>query len=155
MESLNNSTFFDDRTISFLRKLFNSNGKVAPLSGNEQKFLDRSDELFAMNEHFDGRLVTNLSKYKNYAPVVDAVFFLLEAQKRDILDQADGILQMAVREEQVLTSAELGESLEEVESMTADWIVNLFGNGTGDRHAKKGPTGPSSSLNLDAMRNFK
>lgn len=155
MENLNNSVFFDGRTITFLRRLFNTNEKISPFSANEQKMLDRRDELVQMNEALDYRLITKLSEYKDYAPVVDAIFFLLEAQKRGILDQADEILQMAVRERQVLTSAELSESLEEVESMSADWIVNLFGAGSEARHAKRGPVMPSSSLNLEAMRNFK
>lgn len=155
MDSLNNSTFFDERTIAFLRKLFNTSGKVTPLSANEQKFIDRKEELEQLDYNLDRQLISKLTKYKNYAPVVDSVFFLLEAQERGILEKADLVLQMAVREERVLTRPELDEGLEEIESMPADWIVNLLGKGDGDRHAVTYDPFPKSKLNLDAMRDFK
>lgn len=155
MDSLNNSTFFDGRTLEFLRKLLMNNGRIAPLSGNEQKFLDRREEITNLNEALEYSLIRNLSEYKSYVPVIDAVFFLLEAHSRDLLVQADAILQMAVREKQTFTAKELSESLEEIQEMTPDWIVNILGNNTGDRHAKNPVAAPSSSLNLEAMRNFK
>lgn len=154
MDSLNNSTFFDGRTIEFLRRLFSS-GKITPLSANEQKLIDRRVELEEINDSLNGQLIRKLTEYKNYVPVIDSLFFLLDAKERDVLELADAVLQMAVREERVLTKPELEESLDEIESMPADWIVNLIGKGDGDRHAVKHDPRPVSKLNLDAMRDFK
>ena len=154
MDDLNASTFFDGRTITFLSNLLRNPG-VSCLSASEKAFLARRDELISLNEALGGQLISKLSSYKNFTPVIDATNFLLLGQQQDILDSTDSILESAVREQTVLTAKELAESLEQLEDMPVGWIVNLLGIAGESRHSRVELPQPGSSLNLEAMRNFK
>lgn len=154
MDDLNASTFFDGRTITFLGNLLR-NPNVSCLSAAEKNFLSRREELISLNEALGGQLISKLSSYKNFTPVIDATNFLLLGQKQDILKSTDSILETAVTEQTVLTAKELAESLEQLEDMPPGWIVNLLGIGGESRHSRVDPPQPGSSLNLEAMRNFK
>lgn len=154
MDDLNASTFFDGRTITFLSNLLRNPG-VSCLSAVEKNFLSRREELISLNNALGGQLISKLSSYKNFTPVIDATNFLLLGQQQDILDSTDSILESAVREQTVLTAKELAESLEQLEDMPVGWIVNLLGIAGESRHSRVEPPQPGSSLNLEAMRNFK
>lgn len=154
MDDLNASTFFDGRTITFLSNLLRNPG-VSCLSASEKAFLARRDELISLNEALGGQLISKLSSYKNFTPVIDATNFLLLGQQQDILASTDSILESAVREQTVLTAKELAESLEQLEDMPVGWIVNLLGIAGESRHSRVELPQPGSSLNLEAMRNFK
>lgn len=154
MDDLNASTFFDGRTITFIGNLLRS-PDVSCLSVFEKDFLKRRDELIILNQAMDGQLTLKLSSYKNFTPVIDAVNFLLLGQQQGILDSVVSILESAVREQTVLTAKELAESLEQLEDMPVGWIVNLLGVSGESRHSRVDPPQPGSSLNLEAMRNFK
>jgi hypothetical protein len=154
MDDLNASTFFDGRTIQFLSNLLR-NPNTSCLSAVEKDFLERRDELVALNEKLEYQLVSKLTRYKNFIPVIDATNFLLLGQQQDILASTDSILESAVREERVLKAKELAESLGELENMPVGWIVNLLGVSGESRHSQVEITQPVSSLNLEAMRNFK
>jgi hypothetical protein len=154
MDDLNASTFFDGRTITFLSNLLR-NPNVSCLSAVEKSFLSRRDEIISLNEALNGQLITKLSSYKNFTPVIDATNFLLLGQQQNILSSTDSILESAVREQTVLTAKELAESLEQLEDMPVGWIVNLLGVGGESRHSRVDLPQPGSSLNLEAMRNFK
>lgn len=154
MDDLNASTFFDGRTITFLSNLLRNPG-VSCLSASEKTFLARRDELISLNEALGGQLISKLSSYKNFTPVIDATNFLLLGQQQDILASTDSILESAVREQTVLTAKELAESLEQLEDMPVGWIVNLLGIAGESRHSRVELPQPGSSLNLEAMRNFK
>lgn len=154
MDDLNASTFFDGRTITFLSNLLR-NPNVSCLSAAEKEFLKRRDEIVSLNEALNGQLIFKLSSYKNFTPVIDATNFLLLGQQQNILSSTDSILESAVREETVLTAKELAESLEQLEDMPVGWIVNLLGVGGESRHSRVDPPVQGSSLNLEAMRNFK
>lgn len=154
MDDLNASTFFDGRTIQFLSNLLR-NPNTSCLSAVEKDFLERRDELVALNEKLEYQLVSKLTRYKNFIPVIDATNFLLLGQQQDILASTDSILESAVREERVLKAKELAESLGELENMPVGWIVNLLGVSGESRHSQVEIKQPVSSLNLEAMRNFK
>lgn len=154
MDDLNASTFFDGRTITFLSNLLR-NPNVSCLSAFEKGFLARRDELISLNDALGGQLISKLSSYKNFTPVIDATNFLLLGHQQNILKSTDSILETAVNEQTVLTAKELAESLEQIEDMPVGWVVNLLGVGGESRHSRVEPPKPGSSLNLEAMKNFK
>lgn len=154
MDDLNASTFFDGRTITFLSNLLR-NPSTSCLSAVEKNFLSRREELISLNNALNGQLISKLSSYKNFTPVIDATNFLLLGQQQDILASTDSILESAVREQTVLTAKELAESLEQLEDMPVGWIVNLLGVSGESRHSRVELPQSGSSLNLEAMRNFK
>jgi hypothetical protein len=156
MDNLKGSIFFDGRTVEFLGRLLSPRGATSHLSDDERQLIQHREELIKINEELEYQLIRKLSEYKNYVPVLDGVFFFISAYRIGKLHEANQLLELAVRDERLLTRKELDEALEEIKTVSPDWIVNLLGSESDKRHPEKSRYAkPASSLNLEAMKNFK
>lgn len=153
MEDLHNSPFFDSRTLEFVSKLLRGE-RVNPISSNEQKLSELAHVLKEINGKLDGSLVSRLNRYKNAVAVITAIQFLAYCHRRDRLDDAIAILDVAREDSRTANLKELVSILDETKDMPAEWAVAIKAHEIEDRH-KPPPESNLSGLNLEAMRNFK
>lgn len=135
MTELNDATWFDDRTVSFLRKIL-SGREVSPFSDNEVKLLKQCERLIELNKMMQGQLIDVLNSAKHQVTVPNALFFLLSTARENKLDEAVETLKMAVREERRLDLVRLREILELSKEMPITWALALSGDDSDDRYAE-------------------
>lgn len=152
MDDLNSSPLFDDRHMKFLRAIL-QNRPMPPISGAEQKFLKHTASIKQLDEVLDYELTRKMDSWKKFISLQECLAFLLEAYKRDQLEDALIILNTAVVETRSAKFRELMLVLDEAKNMPAAWALSLHAEEIENRHAPP-PTENLSKLNLEAMRNF-
>lgn len=158
MEDLSKSVFFDARSLAFVRRLLINVGQGAsPISGDEVKLKERAEEVRALDRSLENGLISLLTRAKNFVTVNDALFFLLTAQKRSLLQDAEEVLTWAITEERTLTREALIGVLKGAiaDGTPMAWGVMLLGEDEADRYAPPAEEFNKSSIDLNKLRDFK
>lgn len=156
MADLRHDPFFDRRLKDFLQKLLWRRGEgLHALTQDERDLLERVEELVALNQAIEGGLVRLLNDVKYFVTSPDALFFLLEAQKRGQVQEGAEVLFTALRDEYLLTREDLVRILKEAEHLPLPWVMSYIGK-VGEERKQEAPPAPrKSGLDLDHMRKFK
>lgn len=156
MADLAEEFFYEGRLINFVQKLLLSSVKPRAISQIEIDLINNQRNLQTINQLLDNNLISNLNKYKKFIQPKQAVFFLLEALKINKVVDAKEIMDWAVNEQTTMTFEQLFESLTEFENVPVPFLPSLYGEYNESGRFKDEPTPTkNSSLNLEAMRNFK
>lgn len=153
MGDLDNSPLFDRRQIDFIGALLRGSPRN-PINGPEQKFLENAVILREINDHMEGQLVANLTRYQTYVAVQVAVQFLIKARNLGMLEEAVQVLEVTNHDRVGGDLKHLMTILRKSKEMPTQWASPLYGEDVGDRHDKSRYEN-KSGLNLEAMRNFK
>ena len=154
MKDLNKSPFFDKRLIPLVQKiLFFQESNASIISGFEKSVLKRSDEIRKLDNSLDRKLINLLSRVQRFTPLEDVLFFLLESQKRDQVEDAREALEAIISEEFLVDKEGLKEIFRKGKEMPMSWAVTLYGDEGAER--QETPSVNKSSIDLSKLRNFK
>lgn len=143
----------------FIRKLLNNPRSATPLTGTEVEISKHLDILMTIQEELDTNLSLFLQRNSPYVSVRDQIFFLLDTYEQDDLDLAIQTLEAAYEDRVSLTATELFHIIKENSEtyILPSLMVGLLGEEKEEPEFQSysQPQPKKSSLNLDAMRDFK
>lgn len=150
---LSDSSLFDQVTLDLIRKILTSTKKPSPINNSHKIMIARSDQLRAINDASDKKLLSLLMTVKSYAPVDHSILFLLKAHEKGLSADALEVLEVIISEELQVVGKDLMDILAKSEEMPMSWAVSLFGDEAELRH--QAAVAQKSSIDLNRLRGFK
>lgn len=163
---------FDVRPV-FINKILNYSA-ASPLTGTETLIAKNLPILLNIDEKYkqsrDKTLRILLNEASPFISYRDAIFFLLDCEEEEIIDEAFEAIEAAIEEQVKLDATTLMRVIKEHldSNMPANFIVSLYGEETktdetnnaenfdnfGYPSSKTPSNFNNSGLNIDAMRDF-
>lgn len=151
-KELDYSVFSDAQTLKNVRKIL-STGNVSHIRSVDSEILNEAESIRGISDTL-GRdyLLSTLDSIKNYIPVTDALFFLVESYKRGVIEEAKLVLEEASRDEKFLTRTELMDILDNHDEVPMDWAISTLAAPGKDRYASNNFN--KSSLDMSRLNGF-
>lgn len=156
MDDLKNSPFFDRRIIPLLDSIINPfrGKKWTPINAQEKLLLRNKELIRSVDKEITGGLLKLMNDVKYYAPVQDAVIFLLATNSRGRLSEGIEALEAVVEERRLVDARMLKKILKLGEEIPLPFAVSLVGDDGEKRYTEAVHTS-ASSIDLNKLRDFK
>lgn len=130
-DKLRDDPMWRDRLINFVHDALRPYQRLSPLSGYEQKVLDRIEDFRAIDKELPDGLYMILTSVKNYVTPFAALKILLYWYEKGDLNVGYEILYYAARDELALSEEEIRrliKILNETPGMNVSWVITMVAN---------------------------
>jgi len=151
------ATLFNNRNLALVTRIVSSSTSVKEnfINDQERQIFKRAHLIKQLNIDLDHQLVKILTDSKDFVLIIDAVKFLLNCQKRSLLEYGQEILIAAKENQKFMDEQALKDTLKHTVKFGGTLSVSLLGKDSVGFSEKEKPLELPKNFDLDSFRDFR